>query len=413
MSKASFDVIIVGDFRYPGGTSSAVAAEVRALRQSNRRVGLYQMNSPTLRAPRGWNERILTLADNGDAVVLPPGAAATCDIMLAHSPWLFIQPQPEQRQIEAKLRLLVAHHTPTDAKGRLNYDPALVDRHAACVFGQPLIWAPVSPVCRDSFDVAGMVQPRLREDWTNVIFAEDWGHPRAGLLGPRPVLGRHSRPHLQKWPASRREVLASYPSEMEVRLLGVNDQVRAFLDPLPPNWMTWEFNEIPIKDFLAGIDVFVYFHHPELTESFGLTVAEAAAAGCVVVTHPYLERTFGTGALYCQPEEAPILILAVTRDPQRFAERSAQGWKAIADRFGPEAYLRRFNRLLAASRTPSLLDEVVVRPERKAQAQLRSLWKQTIYWWRNGFSLKGQALLQRKVIKRPSRKIMKALRWLS
>ncbi|MGZ5374786.1 MAG: hypothetical protein ACXWDK_11020, partial [Aeromicrobium sp.] len=286
MTRSSFDVIITADFRFPGGTSSAVAAEISALRKGGHSVGLYQLNSAILIRDRPWNACIRSLVEHGDVEVLPSGTRASAHVLLAHSPWLFLQPQPEQRHIDSGLRLLIAHHTPTDANGRLNYDPGQVDRHAARAFGQPFIWAPVSPVCRDSFDVAGMTQPRLREDWSNVVFVEDWGEPRAGLLGPRPVLGRHSRPQLNKWPASRDDALAAYPEDMEVRMLGVGDQARALLDPLPANWKVWEFNDVSVRDFLAGIDFFVYFHHPDWIETFGLTIAEAAAAGCVPITHP-------------------------------------------------------------------------------------------------------------------------------
>lgn len=410
MTSPSFDVIIVADLRFPGGTSSAVAAEVRALRMGKHSVGLYQLNSAILRRDRPWNERIRSLVQDGDAVIVPPGAPASSHVLLAHSPWLFIQPQPEQPQIDAGLRLLVAHHTPTDANGSLNYDPMVVDRHAAGAFGQPFIWAPISPVCRDSFDVAGMRQPRLKDDWSNVVFVDDWGRPRRGLLGDRPVLGRHSRPQLNKWPASRADVLSAYPDEMEVRLLGVGERARALIDPLPQNWHTWEFNHVPVREFLAGIDFFVYFHHPDWLETFGLTIAEAAAAGCVAITHPYLERTFGEGALYCQPDAAPALVRATAGDPQRFAELSARGRQAIDARFGPDAYLRRFRRLLVASRDRQLLSQLVIQPKRSPRLWLRSSSKRCAYWARHGFLPQLQGALHTKAIRRPIRKIKKALK---
>ena len=146
MSKLSFDVIIVADFRFPGGTSSAVAAEIRALHRGNHSVALYQLNSPILTNVRPWNERVLALVENGNAVVLPPNAAASCHVLLVHSPWLFTEAQAEQPQIKSNLRILITHHTPTDANGRLNYDPAIVDRHACRAFGRPFFWAPISPV---------------------------------------------------------------------------------------------------------------------------------------------------------------------------------------------------------------------------------------------------------------------------
>lgn len=410
MTRSNFDVIIVADFRFPGGTSSAVAAEIRALHEGGFSVALFQANSPILERTRQWNDIVLARVDAGQAAVLRPGEPAACDVLLAHSPWLFTRPQPEQPQIEAALRVLIAHHTPTDATGRLNYDPELVSGNACRAFGSPFYWAPISPVCRDSFETAGMTQPRLRFDWANVVFVDDWGHARPGLLGDPPVIGRHSRPQLDKWGASRAEVLAPYPEEMEVRLLGAGEKVRALIEPAPENWTVSDFGAMPVKDFLSGLDFFVYFHHPQWVETFGLTIAEAAAAGCVVVTHPYLERTFGKAALYCLPEEAPRLIGAIAEDSRQFAEQSALGRAVIDNRFGPKAYRDRFERLLAASRDPSLLNGIVSQPKRDAKLWLRGLGKRSAYWSRNGVSPKLQSVLQSKAVRRPVRKVKKALR---
>lgn len=411
MAKPSFDVIIVADFRFPGGTSSAVAAEVRALHQGSHNVALYQMNAPILTGLAPWNDRVMALVKDGDAVVLPADAEASCHVLLIHSPWLFVEAPAQRLRITSSLTILVTHHAPTDARGRLNYDPSIVDRHASEYFSGPILWAPISPVCRDSFDSAGMTQPRLRDDWTNVVVVDDWGKAREGLAGDRPVIGRHSRPQLNKWPATRADVLAAYPvdPEIEVRLLGVGEEARALMNPLPESWTVWGFNEIPVKDFLAGIDFFVYFHNPDLVETFGLTIAEAAGAGCVVITHPYLEKTFGKAALYCAPEAAPTLVRSIVQDPKRFAELSAQGRKAIQDLCGPDGYLRRFRRLLTASQNPSLLNDLIVQPKWASGLWLRSCAKRSAYWYRNRFLPGCGQLLQRKAVKRPLRKIRKAL----
>jgi hypothetical protein len=322
---------------------------------------------------------------------------------------LFAQRQANRLRIESELRILVTHHSPTDATGRLNYDPETVDRYAAEALGGRPVWAPISPVCRDTFAVAGMTQPRLREDWSNVVFVDDWGKTRAAFVSDYPVVGRHSRPQLEKWPTSRADTIMAYPDDMEVRLLGVGDQARALLSPLPANWKFWEFNELSVRDFLAGIDFFVYFHNPTWIETFGLTVAEAASAGCVAITHPYLERTFGEAALYCEPEEAPALIRSILQDPGRFARLSARGREQIDKRFGPGKYLRRFARLLEASENPKLLNELIVRPEPASNLWFRKSVKRSAYWWRNGGSPQWQRMLQSKAVRRTVRKFKKAL----
>ena len=52
-----------------------------------------------------------------------------------------------------------------------------------------------------------------------------------------------------------------------------------------------------VPDFLASIDFFVYFTHPLLRESFGRAIAEAIAAGKLVITDPETAGPFGPGVV--------------------------------------------------------------------------------------------------------------------
>lgn len=407
MTLDTFDVVIIGDFRFPGGTSTAIAAEIRALRLGGHTVGLYQMNAPVLQSLVEWNSRITAFIDSGEIRVIAPGGLARCALLFIHSPWIFAEPQADRPRIEAGLRLMVAHHAPVDARGDLCYDPVVIERHAAQALGGPIVWAPISRVCREAFDVAGMTQARLAFDWTNVVFVDDWGHARAGLIGDRPVIGRHGRPQLEKWPASRAAVLTVYPDrqDLDVCLLGVGCALRQMVGPFPDNWRAWAFNEIAVKDFLQGIDFFVYFHHPDLLETFGLTIAEAAASGCVAIVPPYLEKTFGEAALYCAAEDAVDLVRAIAADPGRFAALSARGREAIRTRFGPEDYLARLRRLLTAADAAVFAGVVsdrcrgpgmILRATRKRlRHRLRAPWR---------------ALKDHKTVRRTRRKVGKLLR---
>lgn len=409
MTATHFDVIIVADFRFQGGTSSAVAAEIAALKRGGHSVALYQMNAPMLTSLHRWNERIQALVEESDVVVLPAETVAKCNVLLIHSPWLFVEATRKRPQIKAALRILIAHHAPTNANGRLNYDPFVVHRHATRCFGGPIVWAPISPVCRATFDRAGMTQPRLRDDWTNVVDVDEWGDARSRLIADQPIVGRHSRPQINKWPATREDMLKAYPADADisVKLLGAGPEVRRLIEPVPQNWTVLDFNEVPVRQFLGEIDFFVYYHHPDLVETFGLTIAEAAAAGCVVITHPYLEATFGKAALYSPPDQAPELVRAIARDQRRYATLSAQGRESIRLLCGPDGYLTRFRRLLAASKDPEGFGDLVVGPETTLWFKIRGCPKRSAYWWRHRLIPRVQALRERKFARRFARKIKK------
>ena len=344
-----FDMIIVADFRFPGGTSTAIADEVRAARAAGLKLGALQWDAPLFaRSNRPRHPRLQDLVDRGEIVMLTASQHAQTPLLVVHNPYIMTRAGMPLARIEADTRIMVAHQTPTDARGRLYYDPWQVEKHAAAAFGGPFVWAPISPVCRDSFDRAGVDLPRLDEDWTNVIFVDDWGRPRTAPRASRPVIGRHSRVQRDKWPDGRCRILEVYPDDpgIEVRLLGVGSDVRKLVGEVPGNWTAWDFNEVAVTDFLAGIDFFVYYHHPALVEAFGRTIAEAAAAGCVCILPPHFERTFGPAALYRPAGEAAETARSLAGDPEAFARQSARGRAEIDARFGPEVYRARLRRIL-------------------------------------------------------------------
>jgi hypothetical protein len=140
------DILIIGDLRFPGGTSAAIAHELRALRSTSHSVGLYHVNSAYLSAKRtAWHRDIAAEVNRGGLHVLADGTAAEASVMFVHSPWILSQMAPTR--LRAPVRILVAHHPPADARGRLYYDPRAIERHARRAFGGSFIWAPISPVC--------------------------------------------------------------------------------------------------------------------------------------------------------------------------------------------------------------------------------------------------------------------------
>jgi hypothetical protein len=318
------------------------------------------VNSDHLRTKGvAWHQDIVAEMNRGAVPVVAEGAAAEAGIIFVHSPWIL--PRIAPTRLRAPVRILVAHHPPADARGRLYYDPRVIERHARRAFGGSFVWAPISPVCRDAFDASRLIFPRLSTDWTNLIFVDDWGKARARLIGDHPVIGRHSRPRNEKWPATRDALFEVFPSsgDIQVRLMGLSEKMKRLIGECPVNWQTMEPDEIPVREFLRSIDFFVYFHHPDWVEAYGRTVAEAAAAGCVVILPPYLRRTFGEAGLYCEPAEGVDLVCSIAADRDRFAELSARGRAIIDQRFGLTSYLDRLERVLAAARGDAPLDEII------------------------------------------------------
>ncbi|HQD22534.1 MAG TPA: glycosyltransferase, partial [Arachnia sp.] len=106
-------------------------------------------------------------------------------------------------------------------------------------------------------------------------------------------------------------------------------------------WTVYPYGSRPVADFLGELDFWVYFHGPELHESFGMAALEAMSAGLVTVLPRYMEKTFGEGALYADEADVTQLMEAVWADPSRYAAQSAAAIRTVRERFGAESLLRR------------------------------------------------------------------------
>jgi hypothetical protein len=360
-----FDVVVVGDFRFPGGTSVAIAHEIRALSSAGYSVALVHKQAGVLRADRAMHPQIAACIDAGQAVPISTEGVRGeihCRLAVLHNPYVFLESDPAIAKVRAKHAVLVAHQPVLDANGAPYYDAETVNRTAYDLVGAEVTWAPISPILRRNMVDARLPFPVLEEDWTNVIFAADWAADRDAPVGPAPVIGRHSRPEWQKWPATREEMLAVYPEgeEFDVRLLGFGDAPRKIVgEPLPPNWTALAFDAMDPLEFLRGIDFFVYFHHDDWVEGFGRTIAEAAASGAVVILPHYLRATFAEAALYRDPADVLPTVRELYADWESYRLQSKLGQRLIDRHYGPRRYLDRIRRLIGA---PETKDAEIARP---------------------------------------------------
>ena len=247
--------------------------------------------------------------------------------------------------------VLVVGRVPQDLDGTVHYDPARVDAHLVAALGQRALWAPVSPVVREHLRPAADSAEILltADDWVEIIDPEPWTVDRTDTVDPeRPVIGRHSRPSRTKWPATADDLLAAYPDDgsVRVRVLGGVEGVREVLGREPRGWEILPFGAMSASEFLAGIDVFVYYHHPDLVEAFGRTVLEALASGAVVVLPPHFEPLFGSACLYADPEGVAPIVERLYADPVARREQSQLGLRELRRRFSHDAHVRRIADLI-------------------------------------------------------------------
>lgn len=338
-----FDVVLAGDFRFPGGTSVATAHEVRALAGAGYKVGLLQTAAPVLKKLRALHPQIRDCVDRRLAEMVPSGSDAAVHTALAvfHNPLAFSATPQTRLRLRASEAIVVAHQGAEDANGIPYYDPRVVDSVCAELAGRPVRWAPISKIVRDSLGRAGGITVH-DEDWHNTLFPEEWSAPRPRPLKDIPVIGRHSRADREKWPATRGEVLAVYPNDpsIEVRLLGVGDYLTNTIGAFPSNWTTFRFGEVEPAQFLKTIDFFVYYHHPHWVEAFGRTIAEAIASGAVAILPSHFEATFDGAAFYAESDNAIDLARSLHGDWPRYRNQSTKAARWVKQNYGPQRHIR-------------------------------------------------------------------------
>ena len=356
MADEDLDILFVADARFSGGTSTAVAAEISASRKAGLKIGLLHVPGPILRRPRAFHRGIRTALDSGDIRLIDPAAASRCRLLLVHHPTLFPRPLRRQLRIQAERAVLVAHHPPLDGLGRVQYDIRAQVSSIELSFGCRPEVAPVGPNVRTQF----LTQPPdgialTPTDWHNLIDLDDWSARPPRPFGLPIVIGRHSRPDPLKWLDTREQILAAYPEDPRyiIRVLGAGPFLADILGTIPANWQCLLFDAMSPRDFLAGVDVFVYFHSVKWVEAFGYGVLEALASGLPAILPDSFRPLFGSAALYGQPADVSRILQGLAESPHDLAAQSEEARAVVRDRFSIQSFAGRLDRLygLRARRT--------------------------------------------------------------
>ena len=323
------------DPRFPGGTGTAVAAEIRAL-APHVDLAVYGLKSAMFR-DRSPNPAIVDALDEVGQRLLEEPQVVHADTIVFHNPACLKFDSFLKPRLSARRTLVVTHENFLRPGGSQGFDVGhclglIADR----VVGGELLLAPVSPGNRHGVAtwLGHGTDPRWRlapDDWSNIC-----DEP---LLAPTPTprdrRGRHSRPGFEKFPPLETLQRQFPPHADRCSILGADTLL---LDPesLPSHWQLLPFGSIKVADFLAGIDFFVYFTHPLWRESFGRAIAEAIAAGKLVITDAATAENFGPGVIVDDGSQIDLVIREHVASPGRYgaAVRRAQAGLAAysADR---------------------------------------------------------------------------------
>ncbi|MDK7749822.1 glycosyltransferase [Brevibacterium sp. UMB10442] len=339
-----FDVIMATDCRFPGGSTASMVEEIEAQYLAGYRTAIMHLPSTSQKSLRPFADRISKVLREGKAELIQPHQTVRARTLVVRHPTLFNNISADLPQLQVDSTVMIANQVPVDDRAvQPYYFVEEVHRNATAVLGHEPVWAPISPVVRESLIKSWAKVPMLDFDWVNIVNMAAWKVERDGLLGDVPVIGRHSRGHWSKWPDTREDLLAAYPNDptYKVKILGGTEAPEEILGGLPEHWVSLPFGSVPAREYLAGIDFLVYFHHPGMFEAFGRVVLEGIASGAVAIVGEAMRPIFGDSCLYGTPQDVTRIIDELVADPQALREQQQRGQQIVQERFSWDAHIKR------------------------------------------------------------------------
>lgn len=340
----NFDVVFATDFRFPGGTSSLTLAEVRAAASAGLRVGVMQLDSPLNQTTDKISERFFEAITDPRVDIIGLRDQADVSLLVVRHPSVATFLDNVESTLAVRRCVLIVNNPPVlqGGKGMVFDLPSCVS-NLDRLFNLRTVVVAESQLTRDL--CRGLIAaPRLADEtWPGLVEMES--KPTAAPTVGSAVLGRHSRDHELKWPTRERDFNSIYKSEnasyRTVILGGVQSLTSKYKTNVAAGITVYPFGSLNVNDFLEELHFWAYFHDDRLTESFGMATAEAMAAGKVVILPPYMEKTFGAGAVYGKPEDVATIVATYSSQPELFTHQSKAAQETALRYFSSSALLAR------------------------------------------------------------------------
>lgn len=317
--RESVDVALVTSLRFPGGNASSTMDEALFLRRMGLSVKL--VHAPVdiaLGRPRA--DRFRPLAP--ETVNWSAVQELSARVVIARQPWVLTSHAFREiaPRITAGHLFVVVNNSHLRESGEPVYDRGDLIAAVQTVRAGSVTFCPISPVIRaelqEHIDATGAGIRLSAEDWTPTFTLEDYRLPPQARMQPPFCIGRHGRDGLDKWLEEPGDLRRAYPAGADFRIAVLGGARRAdqILGARPANWTVHEFGSLAPRDYLRGLDAFVFFPHSRRIEAFGRTIVEAMLAARPVILPHSFEATFGDLPLYATPDRVEGLVRALARD---------------------------------------------------------------------------------------------------
>ncbi|RMA42341.1 hypothetical protein D9R08_09545 [Rhodophyticola porphyridii] len=273
---------------------------------------------------------------------------------------------------------LVVLHNPSFLKFNASLDTRIIARHLVVVAHENFL----RPGGHEAFDVLGclgridqasvalrksiapvsehnrkiveewLANDRLFRHWD--VLDENWFNIcdfdlKAPTRKPADRRGRLSRPGFEKFPKTEDlDLCFSEVAEKNV-ILGADTLI--YHGIRRPHWTLLKFAEIAPEQFFGMIDFMVYFTAPTWRESFGRVIAEAIAAGKVVICDRATGSSFPGAVLTASPKQVDQLIFEMINNPEKYVKQVKRAQGVLAN-FSSRRFIDLFSSTLQGAKKP-------------------------------------------------------------
>ncbi|MBP0495945.1 glycosyltransferase [Pararoseomonas indoligenes] len=346
-----FDVIIASDFRMTGGSTRSSIEELLCQNKFGLNTAIMQMFRYDIDPRRNFLNVFREKMDVSELNCLVYGEEASCDLLIVRYPPVLQHFQRFLPKVNASKVNVIVNQTPLSdysGEGDVRFTMREAAENCRRFFGKDAEWYPIGPLVRDALnDHHSHELDHIKlspDDWYNIIDFGGWFRgPRTRSAKDRLRIGRHSRDNMVKWPNTRELVLLTYPEsdDVEVHVLGGASTPASLIGHVPQNWTVYDFGARSPRAFLAEVDVFVYFTHPDWIESFGRSIIEAMAVGVPVILPPVYRPLFQDAAIYAEPEEVVGLAKALHANDEAYAAQVNRALNYVSSNFSYELHMSR------------------------------------------------------------------------
>lgn len=342
--KQLASIAYVIDPRLPGGTSSAVAAELRAIADLAA-VRVHALETRMFHA-RTIAPQIARALDDLRMDLIWDAPVISADLVVFHNPSVLKFQKDLGCRIVTRHLIVVAHENFLRPGEHLSFDVAgcLRQLDRATLSPRKTI-APVSAHNRQTVLGWLAAQPSthpwqaLAQDWFNIC---DFACV-APTDAPADRRGRHSRPGAEKFP-NLHDMDLCFPAHARTNIiLGADTYLATGLDR--PHWSLYPFRGLEVDDYFSRFDFMVYFTAPVWRESFGRVLAEAVAAGKVVISDPDTAASFDGAVLGATPAGVDAIIQRFVDRPKLYRDHVGVAQTRL-DRFSATAFRTRLGQVL-------------------------------------------------------------------